>query len=164
MGLVSRAFLTACATLACSLAFAAPASEADVRKLLEVSRTKEMTVDAAQQQLAVLPQQLVQHWLADKNVTQEEQAKFVAMMERALALLEGNLSWEKMEPVFLKLYLETYDADDVQAMLNFYQSPAGQKMLEKTPRLMQKMAEVMQEMMIPALKDLEREMEAALKE
>jgi len=104
LGFVSRALVAAAATLACSVAFSAPASEAQVRQLLEVSRTKEMMSQAIHQQTADVPQKLVQHLLADKNPSPEEQAKFVAVMERALASLEKSLSWEKMEPAFLKFY------------------------------------------------------------
>jgi len=164
LGFVSRALVAAAATLACSVAFSAPPSEAQVRQLLEVSRTKEMMEGVIRQQTATMPQQMVQHVLADKNPSPEEQAKFVAVLERGLASLEKSLSWEKMEPVFIKMHTEVFDADDVQAMLSFYQSPSGQKMLEKMPLLMQKMGETMQTMMIPAIEAMEKEIEAALKE
>jgi len=164
LGLVSRAFLTAAATLACSVAFAAPPSEAQVTQLLEASRSNEMLEGAMQQQLQGVSQQLVAHLVEGKNLSQAEQEKLSAVMQRAMASLGKSLTWEKVKPTFIKIYADTFDADDVQAMIDFYQSPAGKKMVEKTPQLMQNTMAAMQEIMLPALQEMEKEMAEAMKE
>ncbi len=53
-----------------------------------------------------------------------------------LALFGTALSWQKLEPAYLDLYASTFTENDVDAMLAFYKSPAGQKMVAKTPEMM----------------------------
>jgi len=163
LGFVSRALVAAAATLACSVAFSAPPSEAQVTQLLEVSRSKEMLEGTMQQQLQGVSQQLVAHLIEGKNLSQAEQEKVSAVMQRAMDTLGKNLAWEKVKPIFVKLYTDSFEAEDVQAMIGFYQSSAGQKMLEKTPQLMQNAMVAMQGIMMPALQEMEKEMAAAMK-
>jgi len=159
-----RAWVVAAATLVGTAVWAAPPSEAQVKQLLEVTRSKELMGGVMQQQFAALPQQLLEQVIADKNPTPEEQAKFFAIMQRAMAAVEKSISWEKMEPAFIKLYANTFDADDVQAMLNFYQSPAGQKMVAKTPQLTQNMLTTVQELIFPVIQEMEHEIAKAMVE
>jgi hypothetical protein len=53
---------------------------------------------------------------------------------RELVLQEVNIK-ELVESVFVKLYAEYYDMNDLKALLAFYQSPVGQKSLDIMPKL-----------------------------
>ncbi len=51
------------------------------------------------------------------------------------ALLKDQLAWDKMKPAYLDLYAATYSEEDIDGILGFYKSTAGQHMVEKTPTL-----------------------------
>jgi len=43
-----------------------------------------------------------------------------------------------MKPVMVQAYTETYTDQELDGILNFYRSPAGQAMVAKSPELMSK--------------------------
>jgi hypothetical protein len=63
---------------------------------------------------------------AQKN----EQAAFEAKLT---AVVMGELSWQKLEPDFAKLYAANYTAEQLDGLIAFYGSPLGQAVLAKTP-------------------------------
>lgn len=77
-----------------------------------------------------------------------EQKKLVAdFQQRVLDLVNRRLGWKALEPDFINLYATTYTEEDLDAIIAFYKSPAGQKMLEKTPELMTKSTQLTQQRM-----------------
>ena len=60
------------------------------------------------------------------------QDEFVA---NSMKVVEANFGWTVLEPAYVKLYADTYTEAELDGILAFYQSPAGQAMLAKTPQL-----------------------------
>lgn len=126
------------AFLFCSTAaMAAPASEASVKELLAVTRTQEL-VDGVQGQFDSLMEASVQQALKGKTPTPKQQQAIANMKNRMLALVQGELAWEKRESRNLRLYQETFTEEEIADMLTFYKTPAGQAVIQKMPVLMQK--------------------------
>ncbi len=44
----------------------------------------------------------------------------------------------KVKPQYIRLYQETFDQDEVESLIHFYKSPAGQAFVKKMPILTQK--------------------------
>lgn len=61
--------------------------------------------------------------------------------------MHDEMSWAKMKPQYVRLYVETFDQDEVDGLLAFYATPAGQAMINKMPIVMPKMMGVMQDSM-----------------
>lgn len=57
---------------------------------------------------------------------------------------EMNAEMEKMYVKSLDIYIETMGKEDLKKMLEFYETPAGTRILEKTPELMTKSTEMSQ--------------------
>jgi len=51
-------------------------------------------------------------------------------------LITGSVNWEKMKPLVVQVYDETYTEDELDGILKFYRSPAGKAMVAKAPQLM----------------------------
>jgi len=143
-------------------ALAQPPSTEQVRKLFEVTRTAEMT-QASIGQMGAVPQQMIAQMTAGKNLSDEEQEKIAREMEKFQAVVARVMDWEKVEPIFIKMYADSFDAQDVQAMIDFYDSPAGRKMVAKTPQLMQNMMAAMQQLLLPLMQEMEKELQQTLK-
>ncbi len=153
------------ALLLCLAAFAAPAqvraNDAQVDKLLEVMRARQ-TLDAMMPQVDALQRQAVAQATADKPLTPEQQAKLDRLLDKSAASVRRALSWEKMEPLYRDIYRQTFTAEDMDAMIGFYGSPAGQKLLDKMPQLMQNTMAGVQKLLAPMMDEMQRDLEAEL--
>ncbi len=79
-------------------------------------------------------------------------------------LIRHDVSWEKMEPVYIKIYQNTFNQSEVDAMIAFYKTPVGQNVVTKLPVAMQNAQnETMQTMrpMMERIKQMQQEVAAA---
>jgi hypothetical protein len=56
-------------------------------------------------------------------------------VDNSMKVVDQHFGWPVLEPEFLKLYMDSYSEADLDGMLAFYKSPAGQDMLSKAPAL-----------------------------
>lgn len=143
-------------------AMAAQPSDAQVDKLLEVMRAR-ATVDAMLPQVAASQRQMVAQMTAGQPLTPEQQAKLDRLLEKSMASVGRAMSWDKLEPVYRDIYRQTFTGEDMDAMIGFYSSPAGQKLLDKMPQLMQNTMAGVQKLLVPMLEEMQREIEAEVK-
>ena len=66
--------------------------------------------------------------------------------------------------MYVDLYKKSFSKEDVLAMAEFYESSAGQSLLDKTPALMQNVMVAIQEKMQPLFVDLHKDLEAIMNE
>jgi uncharacterized protein len=69
------------------------------------------------------------------------------MQKRMLDLVASKLSWEKMKPLYIKVYAESLTEEEITGVVEFYKTPAGQALLNKLPVIIQKSMALSQEMM-----------------
>ncbi len=61
-----------------------------------------------------------------------------------------------MKPEYVRLYDEVYSDEELNGILAFYKSPAGQAFLNKMPLLMTKSMEIAQRRMAAVMPELQR--------
>ena len=151
--------------LLCLLAPAALAqvSDAQVDKLLEVMRARQ-TLDAVMPQVEASQRQMVEQMSAAKSLTPEQRARLDRLMQKSMASIRRAMAWEKMEPIYRDIYRQTFNAEDMDAMIGFYGSPSGQKLLDKMPQLMQNTMAGVQKLLVPMLEEMQRDIESELQE
>ena len=140
-------------------AFAAPPTAAQADRLLEVMRARE-TVDAILPQVQMSQQQMVVQLTAGQELDAADRARLEQLMQRNQARMVEALAWEKLEPVYRDIYLATFTSEDMDAMIGFYSSDAGQKPLDRMPQLMQNTMAAVQQMVIPMLQEMEQDIRA----
>jgi hypothetical protein len=67
------------------------------------------------------------------------------------------MGWDKLEPIYIKLYTDTFSQSDIDGILKFYKTPAGSALLKKMPLLMQNLMQLMTAQMqelLPKLRPL----------
>jgi uncharacterized protein len=74
--------------------------------------------------------------------TPEQQKKLDDFQQKATNIVNGQIAWSKIEPEFVKLYNDAYTEPELDGILAFYKSPAGQAMLTKMPQLTAKSIEL----------------------
>ena len=144
--------------VAAPVAFAAPPSDAQVDELMDVMRV-EQTLDAMWPQVEAMQQQAAAQAAAGKDLTAQEQAEIQAMLDRMMANLRTTLAWDKVQPVYRDIYAKSFDDQDVAALIEFYRSDAGQTLLDKMPQLMQNTMVATQQLMAPAMQQMQQEIE-----
>lgn len=83
------------------------------------------------------------------------------LQQKILQLVQDSLSWEKLKPKMVEIYASTFTEEEIDGILNFYKSPAGQAMLQKMPQLMQRSMTMTQQMaqeIMPQVEKLLQEM------
>ena len=119
----------------------APASADDIRKMFEVMHIRD--------QMQVIMQQVSQQMRSmehdqirkqQPNVTDEDMAKVDAMSDEMLREFSTEGLLDDMVPVYQKHLSKT----DVDAMVGFYSTPTGQKILREMPAMTAEGIEAMQ--------------------
>lgn len=89
-----------------------------------------------------------------------EQAGLVDELQGKVAtVLRSALGWEHLRPQYIKLYAEAFTEEQLDALLAFYKSPAGQAMVSNSPMLMQKGAQIAQQRMATVQPELRKILE-----
>src|SRR5258708_5699631 len=132
-----------CTLLFAPLAFADQASKsAKIEELLAA-----MNIEAQQKEMLGQIQQLVTSQVKSQIPSPTDAAQLEDLQKKMFALIGEETSWQKMRPVFVKVYGDTYTEPEIDGILAFYKSPAGKAMVEKQPMLTSKMMTNMQAQM-----------------
>lgn len=90
----------------------------------------------------------------------QDSAKVQEMQSKIMNLVAEEMSWEKMRADYVAIYAETFTEEELRGMVEFYQSPVGRKLIEKTPELMRRSMMITQKQMA----DMMPKVEAAVRE
>jgi len=66
------------------------------------------------------------------------------------------LDWDKLEPMYMRIYQKSLTQQDVDGMIAFYETPSGQALINKMPVIMQNTMAEMQQVMRPMMERIER--------
>lgn len=144
-------------------ALAAPPSDGDINRLLAASRAQNMLDSMLPQMEAMQAQQFAQI-TANQSLSAEQKQQVQRIQQRTSQTMREALSWSQMRPMYVELYKQTFTKEDVLAMAEFYESSAGQSLLDKTPALMQNLMGAIQQKMTPLLANLQKDLDQIVNE
>lgn len=147
--------------LSTSVAIAAetPASEASIREILEVTEVRKL-VDTMLPQMEAMMRAATEQSLQGRELSATEQQAIDRMHTKMTVLMKEELSWEKLEALYLMVYRKTFTQEEVDGMLEFYRSPVGKAVIRKMPQVIQESMGAMQQSMGPMME----KMQAAVQE
>jgi uncharacterized protein len=140
----------------------AAASEASVRKLLEVTESRQM-LEQVWQHVESSMEITMKQLLGDQVLTPEQQKMLDDVRVKVVTIMREELSWEFMESMMLDVYTKTFTQQEVDGMLTFYATPAGRSVITKMPLAMQHSMAAMQDRMatmMPKLQQVQKDMVA----
>lgn len=150
--------------LSSATVMAEPASERSVKQLLEITQAKKLT-DGVLASMDAFMSNAAQQILKGKTPTAGQQQALTNMKNKTIALMQEEFAWEKQEPMHIRLYLESFTEEEIESMLSFYKTPAGQAVINKMPVLMQKTMLEVQKMtsgLIPKAARIQQEFAAEI--
>jgi hypothetical protein len=101
-----------------------------------------------------------------QTITADRQAVLDRMRAKMVAAYDDGLKSQAMQMIMVRAYQATYTQDEVDGLIAFYQSPAGQALINKAPLMMQNTVEEMRVLMRPIIQrfaQIRREGEQELK-
>ena len=127
-----------------------PATKEDIQKYLDVTHSRQMMAQMVDAMLKPMHQMIHDQFEKDKDkLPADFESRMTKMMDDSIK----SFPWDEMIDSMIPVYQKHLTRGDVNAMVEFYSTPTGQKLLREMPQIM---AEAMQNMM-PMMR---RQMEA----
>jgi hypothetical protein len=159
-----RRFIIALSAVCLALpAWAAPASDASIEKLLGLMKTQSALDDIfnlIQGQIA----QSLKETFAGKPLTPQQQKVIDQLPSTVMGSLKQDLSWDKVKPVYIDAFRDTFDQSEIDGITAFFASPAGQAYASKQGMLAQRTNAALEQKMQPMLARAQAAVVAAIKD
>jgi hypothetical protein len=117
---------------------AAPPTREEVLKLfdlLQITKTMDAVIDATKQQSMEIAEQMVRERMP--NITPEQKKQFSDMVDDVMRQSLGAEAIQEMLAATIPVYQRHLTKSDLDAMVAFYSSPVGQKILHEQPAMVQ---------------------------
>lgn len=125
-------------------AFDAPATKEDIQKYLEVMHSREMMAKMVDAMSAPLHKMLHEQYLKDKDkLPPDFEERTAKMMDDSMK----SFPWDEILNSMVPVYQKHFTKGDVNALVAFYSTPTGQKILRDMPAVMQEAMENMMPLM-----------------
>jgi hypothetical protein len=170
--------LTLCASLVCGAGSPSPSpspplspgappppTEASIKQLLDAAQTRKL-VDSVMKQMDLLMLQAIAQATKGQPVSEKMQNDIDRRRNEMISLMKELLDWKKLEPIYVRIYQKSFTQAEVDGMIAFYKTPAGQAMVNKMPAVMQNSIDEVQQLMGPVMEKIQQtqqDVAAALK-
>ena len=131
-------------------AFAAPPTTSSVEALLSATRA-EQVLDSMFMIFEQSMRQGMAASLQGQTPNVEQQRILDAMPDQLARLFREEMTWAKLQPIYVRVYQETFTQEEVDAITAFYKTPAGTASIDKMPVVMQKSMTASQALMGPMI-------------
>lgn len=136
------------------------ATRAAAEKLLDLFNMDD-TFEQTMQQATQMPLSMIDA----QDLSESEKQEARAAVESSMKITMEKFSWDRMKTMFVDIYAEVLSMEELQGLIEFYESPIGQKFVKKQPELatatMQKMQTLMQEIMPEIQREVAKSLEAS---
>ena len=133
----------------------APPTEASIKQLLEVAQAHKL-VDSVMMQMDNLMQQTIAQATKGQKISPKIQEDIDQRRAELLVMMKELLDWKKLEPMYVRIYQKTFTQPEVDGMIAFYKTPAGQAVMSKMPAAMQNTIDEMQSAMGPVMQKMQQ--------
>lgn len=97
-------------------------------KFLDLIHADKMATPAYMQVQGMFEQLFI-----DSKAPANKQAVLESYLAKADAVLDKNIGWDVLKPEVVKLYTSNFTENELAQLIEFYESPTGQKMLKQLP-------------------------------
>jgi hypothetical protein len=151
--------LTLCASLIQAAENSSPSpaapTEASIKQLLEVSQSRKL-VDSVIAQMNSLMLQAIAQATKGQQISPKIQKDIDQRRDETVSLMKELLDWKKLEPMYVRIYQKSFTQPEVDGIIAFYKTPAGQAVISKMPVVMQSSIDEMQQLMGPVMEKIQR--------
>jgi hypothetical protein len=138
------AIISAAAFVNMGYAEVSPETKVLAGQLLECMDMKKQMEQSFEIVKQSIPSMMSQMGVSGSASTEDAQN----IMTEVMNLVAEEMNWDKLKEDYIAIYAETFTADELQGLVDFYNSPAGKKFTEKQPEIMQRSMQVSQTHMV----------------
>ncbi len=163
-----KRFLTAAsivilAATAAAPSFAATPTVESVDALLQVTHTQNL-LESLYGNMEQTMRQTMQHMSAGQNLNDEQKRVLESTPKKFAEVVRQEFTWDKLRPVYINIYQESFTQEEIDGLIAFYRTPAGDALVKKMPLVMQKSMAAMQGMLGPMVDKMKVAMQDAMAE
>jgi uncharacterized protein len=140
-----------------------PPSDVSIDQLLTLTNARQL-LDQMKVQVDSMIAAGMQTAQQGQSPTPERQAVLDRMKAKMTAVLSEMLTWESLEPIYIRTYRASLTQDELDGMIAFYASAPGQAYIHKMPVIMQNVMLEMQGMLKPMQQRLAEIQKQAIQE
>lgn len=140
--------------------YAAAPTQQQITQLMDITHVDQISQKTIQQLRPVFQQQadgIVKNYVKKTELNHQEQQIANEIAEKLYQNAIRSMDWKKLQPILETVYREVFDAKEIQAQINFYSTPEGQSILQKSPLLAQKTLELMNTQLMQSMQSSEAE-------
>jgi hypothetical protein len=82
--------------------------------------------------------QSIQQAAGQRTLTPEQQKVLDQLPGKFVKVIREEMGWPAMKPSYIRIYQETFEQEEVDGLIAFYESPVGQSMITKMPLVVQR--------------------------
>jgi uncharacterized protein len=139
---------------------AAPPSDQSVNQLLQLTKV-DRQMDSVLAQMEGAMKGSLQQLTKGRVLSAEEQATLDQQQAKMAAILKEELSWDKVKDQYVRAYREMFTREEIDGLIAFYQTPAGQSLVNKQPELANRTMTILQQRMAPVMQRIQKMSEEA---
>lgn len=126
----------------------------------------EITTKSIFEETVLLFESMLQHQFAEafKDLPPDKKAAADAVQREITEWFREFFSWEQVRELYADIYMEVFTEEEMRELIRFYRSPLGQKVLAKTPDLMQISLEKTEALLYREIPKLQERLERKVKE
>ncbi|MBI3727917.1 MAG: DUF2059 domain-containing protein [Burkholderiales bacterium] len=136
--------------LACGTAHAEKPTDASVRELLILTNSQQI-LKSTETQVDGIMKNMMKTALKDQAISEDQQKILDKFRDKVIGIHKAEMTWEKLEPIFIEIYANSLSQDEVDGIATFYRSPAGKAYVGKIPVIVQQSLGAMQKMITPMM-------------
>jgi uncharacterized protein len=130
-----------------------PPSDASLQELYALSHRDELYNNMKAQMDAMVTASMKEA-SAGQASTPERQAILDRMHTKMRAVWDAQFNSQSFQMIMVRVFQATYTQDEVDGLIAFYKTPAGQALINKAPLLMQNTMNEMQAVMRPMVQQI----------
>jgi uncharacterized protein len=141
---------------------AAPSPES-IDRLLEASKVAD-SLKVISANLDSMIQKTVARVTNGQKLTDADRKVLDTMRAEVMKDVAAELNWTEIRKMLVEVYSATFDQQEIDGLVAFYESPVGKAYAAKQPELAQRQNELVQQRMIPIMAKVRAEVTGALEQ
>ena len=141
------------------LCHAAEPSQESIEKLLKVTQTQKM-VEQMIPQIEGMMKSVADKEIDAQNLPPEQSAEAKALSasitKKVIPILRDQLSWGNLKKIYIPIYRESFTQEEIDGLIAFYSSPAGNALVVKMPIVAQKSMAATQQLIVPMMQQMQK--------
>ena len=130
---------------------------AKVEELFRLMKVDDLLKQTMKTVMEQMKSGMLQQFLGIK-LPPDLEKEVAAFQDRIGAMTTDAMSWDKLEPEYAKLYVEAYSEEELDGIIAFYKTPAGQALVAKSPSLIAKSSGIAQQKLMAVAPQVQKEL------